>query len=161
LNQACTTAEVCEKFDIHRNTLFRWEKEGLIPEPARSLRGERQYTSEQLQAVARIIQTSRHGRLYAHIVKGNNADDLQRLRELDEENALFKFVYLHERTGLAELREFSSLRPSTIRQLLEYALDHSDPLDDLFWEILSVISGSQTICEQGPSGEGLHANLST
>jgi hypothetical protein len=159
MNQAYATAEVCEKFDIHRNTLFRWEKEGRIPQPPRNLRGERQYTSEQLQAVARIIQTRRHGRLYAHIVKGTSTDDRERLRELGEENALFKFVYLHDLTGLTELREYSPLRPSMIRQLLKFALDDSDPLDSLFWEILSFISGSQTICDQGPAEEGLHAIL--
>jgi DNA-binding transcriptional MerR regulator len=139
LNQASTTAEVCERFGIHRNTLFRWEKKGQISEPLRNLRGERQYTPDHLLAIARIIQTRRHGRLFAYIVKGNSTDDRERLRELGEENALFKFVYLHDLTGLAELREYSPLRPETIRQLLAYALERSDLAGNLFWEILGII----------------------
>ena len=42
-------------------------------------------------------------------------------------------------TGLAELKEYSPLHPSTIRQLLKYALDHTDPHEDQFWEVLDVI----------------------
>jgi DNA-binding transcriptional MerR regulator len=134
-----STAQVCERFEIHRNTLFRWEKEGHIPVPDRNLRGEREFSQPHLEAIARLIQSRRHKMLYAQIVNGNDDNSRKKLSEFGEQHALFKFVHLHDSTGLAELREYSPLQPSTISQLLKYALEHTDPQEVLFWDIIDVV----------------------
>jgi DNA-binding transcriptional MerR regulator len=46
------TAEVCRIAGISRSTLFRWMKEGLVPDVEyRDWRGWRLFTAEQVQAI--------------------------------------------------------------------------------------------------------------
>jgi DNA-binding transcriptional MerR regulator len=46
------TAEVCRMAGISRSTLFRWMKEGLVPDVEyRDWRGWRLFTAEQVQAI--------------------------------------------------------------------------------------------------------------
>ena len=132
-------AQICRKFDISKSTLFRWEDNGYIPAPDRNLRGERCYTQSDLEAIARFFQSRRHRQRYAQILAEDNEDTRPKLEELGEQNALFKFVNLRDPTGLVELREYSPLQPSTIRQLLKVAVEKCDPNGDRFWDIMDVI----------------------
>lgn len=132
-------AEVCEKLNISKSTLFRWEDNGYIPAPDRNLRGERRYTQSDLEAIARFVQSRRHRQRYAQILAEDNEDTRPKLEELGEQNALFKFVNLRNPTGLAELREYSPLQPSTICELLRVAANDYNPTEDRFWDILDVI----------------------
>jgi predicted site-specific integrase-resolvase len=46
------TAEVCRMAEISRSTLFRWMKEGLIPDVVyRDWRGWRLFTTEQVDTI--------------------------------------------------------------------------------------------------------------
>lgn len=54
-----TTAQVSKIFDVHKSTLFRWEKEKHIPSPKRSISGfqeAREYTEEHLLAIIGLMQ---------------------------------------------------------------------------------------------------------
>jgi DNA-binding transcriptional MerR regulator len=132
-------AEVCKKLDISRSTLFRWEDNGYIPAPDRNLRGERRYTQLDLEAIARFVQSRRHRQRYAQVLAEDNENTRPKLEDLGEQNALFKFVNLHDPTGLVELREYSPLQPSAIRQLLRVAADDYDPSEGRFWDIIDVV----------------------
>ena len=136
---AYSPAEVCEKLGISKSTLFRWEDNGYVPAPDRNLRGERCYTQSDLEAIARFVQSRRFRQRYAQILAEDNEDTRPKLEELSEQNALFKFVNLRDPTGLVELREYSPLQPSTIRQLLRVAVNDYDPSEDRFWDIIEVV----------------------
>ncbi len=50
------TKEICDRFDISRATLFRWESEGLLPGVGRDWRGWRVYDENNLKSIERIIK---------------------------------------------------------------------------------------------------------
>ncbi len=133
-------AQVCKKFDISKSPLLRWEEKGHVPAPDRNHRGERRYTQEHCRAIARFIRSRQHRKRYAQVMAEDTQYARSRLERLGEQNALFKFVNLRDLTGLIELREYSPLHPSTIRQLLTVAADEYDPSEGRFWEIMDVVS---------------------
>jgi site-specific DNA-methyltransferase (cytosine-N4-specific) len=51
LHETLTTAEVAEMAGIHRDTLLRWLRSGVLPEPGRDRHGWRTFTREQALAV--------------------------------------------------------------------------------------------------------------
>jgi DNA-binding transcriptional MerR regulator len=132
-------AQICKKFGISKSTLLRWEAKGHIPAPGRNLRGERRYTPAHCQAIARFVQLQRYPQRYAQILAEGTEEARSKLTEIGEQNALFKFVYLRDPTGLVELREYSPLAPETIRQLLRAAADEYGPGEDRFWDIIDVV----------------------
>ncbi len=50
------TKEICDRFDISRATLFRWESEGLLAGVGRDWRGWRLYDDNNLKTIERIIR---------------------------------------------------------------------------------------------------------
>lgn len=50
------TKDICDRFDISRATLFRWESEGLLPGVGRDWRGWRVYDDGNLKSIERIIK---------------------------------------------------------------------------------------------------------
>ena len=139
MENVSSPAQVCKKFGISKSTLFRWEAKGHIPVPDRNIRGERCYTPMHCRAIARFIQLRRYPRRYAQILAEGAEDARSRLAKLGEQNALFKFVNFRDPTGLVELREYSPLQASTIRQLLRVAVDEYDPGEGRFWDIIDVV----------------------
>ncbi|MGE5808514.1 MAG: MerR family transcriptional regulator [Nitrospirota bacterium] len=55
------TIEICNRFDISRATLFRWESEGLLKGVGRDWRGWRLYTDDNLKQIERIIKSKTAG----------------------------------------------------------------------------------------------------
>ncbi|MGE5172915.1 MAG: MerR family transcriptional regulator [Betaproteobacteria bacterium] len=51
------TNEICNRFDISRATLFRWESEGLLTGVERDWRGWRVYSERNLKEIAKIIKS--------------------------------------------------------------------------------------------------------
>ncbi len=51
------TKEICDRFDISRATLFRWESEGLLSGVGRDWRGWRMYDDQNLRSIERIIKS--------------------------------------------------------------------------------------------------------
>jgi hypothetical protein len=50
------TKEICDRFDISRATLFRWESEGVLPGVGRDWRGWRIYNENNLKVIEKIIR---------------------------------------------------------------------------------------------------------
>ncbi len=50
------TKDICDRFDISRATLFRWESEGLLMEVGRDWRGWRVYDESNLKSIEKIIK---------------------------------------------------------------------------------------------------------
>ena len=50
------TKEICDRFDISRATLFRWESEGLLTDVGRDWRGWRVYSEGNLKEIQKIIK---------------------------------------------------------------------------------------------------------
>ena len=50
------TKDICDRFDISRATLFRWESEGLLPGVGRDWRGWRIYNESNLKVIEKIIR---------------------------------------------------------------------------------------------------------
>ena len=48
--------QVCDLFDISKATLFRWERDGVIAEPARDWRNWRLYTKKNVDEIEKIIR---------------------------------------------------------------------------------------------------------
>ncbi len=51
------TKDICDRFDISRATLFRWESEGLLPAVGRDWRGWRVYDDNNLRSIEKIIKS--------------------------------------------------------------------------------------------------------
>ena len=51
------TKEICDRFDISRATLFRWESEGLLLGVGRDWRGWRVYDENNLRTIEKIIRS--------------------------------------------------------------------------------------------------------
>ena len=48
--------QVCDLFDISKATLFRWEREGVITQPARDWRNWRLYTRKNVDEIEKVIR---------------------------------------------------------------------------------------------------------
>jgi DNA-binding transcriptional MerR regulator len=55
------TKEICDRYDISRATLFRWESEGLLTDVGRDWRGWRVYSANNLREIEKIIKRKNAG----------------------------------------------------------------------------------------------------
>ena len=55
------TNEICNRFDISRATLFRWESDGLLTHVERDWRGWRVYTEGNLKDIEKIMKSKNAG----------------------------------------------------------------------------------------------------
>ncbi len=55
------TKEICDRFDISRATLFRWESEGLLTGVERDWRGWRVYNEHNLRDIEHIMKNKNAG----------------------------------------------------------------------------------------------------
>jgi DNA-binding transcriptional MerR regulator len=60
--QTFTIGPVTTLTDTSPSTLRQWERDGLIPKPARSADGRRQYTPEEIGLIRDIARQRRRGR---------------------------------------------------------------------------------------------------
>ena len=51
-----STQQVCEIFDIAKQTLYGWEKRGVIPAVAKDWRGWRIYDQGHIMAIREVIE---------------------------------------------------------------------------------------------------------
>jgi len=139
-----TTAEICEMFGISKSTLFRWEREELLPLIPRDIGGQRQYTQEHINAISER-QKTQLGKRYQRAVEAGDEDGLQ---QISEAVALRKFLE-GDTTGLYELAELPEVSDDTLRQLLQLALDQYAPGERIFCEIIRVLwEHSREICNE-------------
>ncbi len=50
-----SSSDICTKFDVTKNTLFKWEKEGKIKKVNKDWRGWRLYTEQNVDEVRHTI----------------------------------------------------------------------------------------------------------
>ncbi len=55
------TKEICDRFDISRATLFRWESDGLLMGVGRDWRGWRVYNDVNVREIEQIIKSKNAG----------------------------------------------------------------------------------------------------
>ena len=55
------TNEICNRFDISRATLFRWESEGLLSGVERDWRGWRVYNEGNVKNIEKIMKSKSAG----------------------------------------------------------------------------------------------------
>jgi DNA-binding transcriptional MerR regulator len=55
-SEAFKAYQVCDLFDISKATLFRWERDGVITQPARDWRNWRLYTRKNVDEIAKVIR---------------------------------------------------------------------------------------------------------
>jgi len=54
--------DISKKIDRNKNTLLRWEREGLIPKAKRDSRGWRVYTKKEVQQIIKLIKETSYFR---------------------------------------------------------------------------------------------------
>ena len=88
-----TTSEVARGAGVHRDTLLRWLRDGLIPEPTRDRRGWRVFSRTEAAAVTAFANTAQP-RQGAAGVHEQRAESIARLRGIDWQFAGAKTDYL-------------------------------------------------------------------
>ncbi len=129
-----TTAEVCDMFGISKSTLFRWEREGLLPKIDRDIDGHRRYSREQIRAISKR-QKVKLKRRYA---QATESDDDEYLDEIQEMISLQKF-FEGDEAGLSELAELPSVSSNTLHQLIKIAFEQYKPGEKTYCEIIRVL----------------------
>ena len=128
-----STVEICQMFQISKSTLFRWERENLLPPVGRDLTNQRQYTREHVRAIrARLMK-----QLGARLEQTDRLRDDAALQTIWEAITLHKFLD-GNLLGLDELAGYRSLSPATITQLLQVALEQYEVGSVTFNRILQV-----------------------
>jgi hypothetical protein len=121
-------------FNISKSTLFRWEKEGLLPVVPRDISGQRQYSLEHIRAISKR-QKQRLGKQFAHAIKAGSEGSILKISEA---LAIRKFLE-GDITGIYELAELPEISTDTLRQLMQIGLDQFQPGDRTFCEIIRVL----------------------
>lgn len=88
------TAEVAKRAGIHKDTLLRWLRSGLVREPRRDRRGWRSFSAEEAQVVAQLAQASTPTPPLARTAFGDHANGLSALARIDWDFSGAKTNYL-------------------------------------------------------------------
>ena len=128
-----STAEVCELFQIHKSTLFRWEREGRLPNIPRRA-GQRQFSEEHLKMISQL-KLEALSRQYANAAK---REDLQELEALHPQISWYKLLG-GAILGVNELKQMENISDEMIVNLLRVAIDRFSPEDQLFWNIIQAV----------------------
>ncbi len=129
-----STAEICEMFSISKSTLFRWEREDLLPPIPRDITGQRQYTQAHISA----ISERQKAQLSKRFQRASEAGDETSLQMIAEAVSLRKFLE-GDITGLYELSELETISHDTQKQLMQMGLEQFEPGDPVFCEIIRVL----------------------
>ena len=139
-----TTVEICEMFSISKSTLFRWERESLLPAIPRDITGQRQYRQTHITAISER-QKIQLGKRYE---RASDAGDETSLLLISEAVSLRKFLE-GDVTGLYELSECESVSPETLKQLMQIGLEQFEPGEKIFCEIIRVLwEHSRDLCNE-------------
>lgn len=90
-NDTLSTAEVATIVGVHRDTLLRWLREKMIPEPERDHRGWRIFTRGEAEAISRFAQT---GQLESSALRTMHDPRIVKLRGIDWDFSAAKTQYL-------------------------------------------------------------------
>ncbi len=137
--------EVCERFQIPRTTLFRWERDGEIPKVERSPRGERIYRQQHLERIEQILRAKAEQEL--ELARRHNAEGgfpsyefqerLYRSEVFSSETPEDEIANILQLQGLAMVYPLGA---DTLRLLVNEAL--ARPLGDIMrtmvWKLLLI-----------------------
>lgn len=138
-----STAEICQMLRISKSTLFRWEREQMLPPVGRDLTNQRQYTHEHVQT----IRVRRMKQLGERIEQTDRMADDAALQEIWEAITLHKFLG-GNLLGLDELAGYRRLSPETIVQLLQVAIEHHEVGSETFCTLLQVALEKSRVLQQ-------------
>lgn len=85
------TAEVARRAGVHKDTLLRWLRSGLVPEPRRDRRGWRIFSAAEAIAIERLAKSYTDGALASAVTA---APQLEKLSSIDWDFAAAKTNYL-------------------------------------------------------------------
>jgi site-specific DNA-methyltransferase (cytosine-N4-specific) len=85
-NKKLSTKTVAQMAGVHRDTLLRWLREGLIPEPSRDRHNWRVYTEEEAQQVVRFVASASEEGPPPEAARTDTADTIARLLRLKQIN---------------------------------------------------------------------------
>ena len=54
-----STSEVCSELDVTKNTIFKWEKEGMIKKVEKDWRGWRLFSEDNVDEIRKIIRNKK------------------------------------------------------------------------------------------------------
>lgn len=127
-----TPAEVCALLGISKSTLFRWEKDGILPPVLRNdSNGEREYTRVHLEAIRSKLLKSR-------FETASQINNLSSIASASEQLSFLK-VLAGDDLGLHELEEFPQLSPGTLNQLARVAVSQYEVGEPMFNSILELV----------------------
>ena len=86
-----STAEVAKLAGVHRDTLLRWLRNGVVPEPGRDRRGWRSFSEAQTRAVAAYAHSTATG---LGAIPSLAPERIQRLHQIEWDFAQAKTKYL-------------------------------------------------------------------
>jgi len=147
--------DLCERFEIPRTTLFRWEERGDIPKTRRGARDSRIYRREHVEAVARLVR-DKTGEEYKAANEGGERPQPEALAQLWERLYLADYFggpdprhALDQLRGLARATRLSS---RAVRVLVQDA--QRRPIGDearvKIWEILLALDvNTNELAHQG------------
>lgn len=92
LNASLSTAEIATRAGVHKDTLLRWLRRGLIAEPRRDRHGWRHFSEPEAQAIIRFAQASEDG--WKAEEQASEPAYLARLQKIDWDFAEAKTNYL-------------------------------------------------------------------
>lgn len=90
-----STAEVAGKAEIHKDTLLRWLRKGLVPEPKRDRHGWRVFTEEEVREVIGLARAESPSSIVAEQSAVYGAPpEIERLKAIDWDFRDAKTIYL-------------------------------------------------------------------
>lgn len=91
-NKTLSTHEIARRAGVHRDTILRWLRQGLLPEPPRDRRGWRVFSEVELEAAVRLA--AREPAPGAMSARTASPTPIDRLREMDWDFASARTNYL-------------------------------------------------------------------
>ena len=134
-------AEICEWFSIPRTTLFRWEKDGIIPPTERhGSRGDRIYRQDHVRRIFNVVR----GHMRRELAAAQKADPYDSFPSMEMQERLYLAEFFgseSQKDGLRQLRGLANrrdLKPETIRKVVAVALgrERGDALRVEIWQFL-------------------------
>lgn len=90
-----STAEVARKAEIHKDTLLRWLRKGLVFEPKRDRHGWRVFSENELQKVIAVARSESSSPMVdEHVATYETSAEIERLKSIDWDFRDSKTVYL-------------------------------------------------------------------
>jgi DNA-binding transcriptional MerR regulator len=138
---AYTPADICERFDLNRTTLFRWEADGAIQNVERNSKGQRVYRDRHLKQIGGLLRKK---------VK-TEAEAAQRYRSdapMPAPDAAERLYRIRFASGIAPLTQLDSLKGVLLahgltKKTADFLIDQARKLPDgdrvreRIWQLLA------------------------